>query len=607
MCPPSDDTPASHGSEYERTSLPSVDEILHTKDQGGIERFNSLPFRQQLQLVLDAQGLDRLELLRHSNRFRRLVRAMPPEELLWTVEQVAEQDCLPLIAATSAEQLTFLMDVQCWHRDEIDPVRTATWLRLLAATGERKILNWLRQVDEELLVAVLQRHIVLFKADEEFAPPEEESRHDVFTLDGVYYIHCPDEDLLPALKTLLLLYRSHEPERFMQIMEEVIWSPPLEIEEQAAHWRESRLSERGYVEFDEALSIYAYVEPEEWADAPSPMRRPFSEQKESPIPPRYPILLGDRNTFLTICLRHLNVDHLSPFSAEVVVVANKVQVADGMEWGHLESIRRSTLKTLGYINIALETLSGGDISEGARLLDQLPVERLFRIGYSQIHDLAERARSMVRGSWIAQIPSALELLDTPWHGVVEGLLRPRPQYRISEQEDPLEDYRDFCHQRDIQTTGQALDMIAYQGHLLCDHLGLNAQIMENIRRAYAFWSHTHRLTWSTVFLTALSTYLLERPYVPAPMSPGHVRDVLQILRGRGDTPGLDPVIKERLFHDLYKASHPPDEKESHLLRAFMDYAWNRLEEDLGRLDPRAPVDPRFISALVIAEGEEATP
>jgi hypothetical protein len=208
---------------------------------------------------------------------------------------------------------------------------------------------------------------------------------------------------------------------------------------------------------------------------------------------------------------------------------------------------------------------------------------------------------MVQEGWIAQIPAALEFLDPPWHSIVEGLLLPRPQYRITEEENSLEDYRDFRYQRDIQRTAQALDMITYQGHLLCDHLGLNAQIIDDIRQAYVSWSHTHRLTWSAVFLTALSGHLLDHSYVLAPLYPDDVRNLLQIVRDHGNTSGLDSGLKERILHDLYRRTHPLTERESHLLGIFVDYAWNRLEEEIGQLDSQASIDPRFISALVIAE------
>ena len=169
---------------------------------------------------------------------------------------------------------------------------------------------------------------------------------------------------------------------------------------------------------------------------------------------------------------------------------------------------------------------------------------------------------MVQKDWIVEIPSALEFLDPPWHGVVEGLLSPRPQYRIPEQENPLEDYRDFRHQGDIQSTGEALDMIAYQGRLLVDHLGLHADIMEDIRRVYASWNHTHRLTWSVIFLTVLSGHLLGHPYVLVPLSPDHLQKLLQMIRPPGSSSGLDPAIKERIFHDMQTTIRPPTERES---------------------------------------------
>lgn len=578
--------------------LPAVDDILQKKDR---DRFNALSVEQQLQLVLNSYGQRRIELLKLSDRFEELVQALPPEEILLTVEEAGGEDLLAIVKATSIEQFTFLTDIRWWQQDEIDPQRVSDWLQLLAEWEEEKILEWLFNVDPELLVTVIKKNLWVIKCTEDFTPPEEAAGEGIFTLDGLYYFKCFDKTLLPTWRKILTLYRSYDSEAFVSTMEAVIWENLTEVEQLAYHFRQSRLAERGFPDLDEALEIYTYIPRERQRDVlrggPAVIR---GEESLTPAP-KYPLKLQDHTALLARALKQIDDQRIfEQFCYGLVAVANKVQVADGLELGRPESIRISARKTAGYINIALEELTGMDPTTAINLVRSVHPQHLFQIGYSRVQDLKLRAHKLVRVGWMSKVPAALELLDSPWRQILGGLLKSRPGYYIGDKTLSLKDYREFRNRAEIEIVARALDMIEYQGHLLFEHLGLTTELLEQVRQR---WIRTHPLRLSTLFFTAVAKHLLGQSFSPEPLSTQDLRELLLLIRQRKEdgspAPGLNPDVKDKLLADLAELGCAHDERETLLLKEFLNHCWNLMENEIGSLNVEVPVEPQYISILVV--------
>jgi hypothetical protein len=78
---------------------------------------------------------------------------------------------------------------------------------------------------------------------------------------------------------------------------------------------------------------------------------------------------------------------------ELVCLANKVIVADGLDLSSLDVRHRALRKTLGYINIGLELGAEGDPEKGAALLDKIWIQSFFQVGYQQLRQVRSAART----------------------------------------------------------------------------------------------------------------------------------------------------------------------------------------------------------------------
>lgn len=447
--------------ENDNRKLPSASDILKAKDNQGIQKFNSLTFKQQLELVMDTTGRDRFELLYLSDHFASLVQAMPAPEILFTSEEVGMDVALPILAATNHEQFTFLTDMLCWNKDEINPQAIVEWLQILVECGEDKIQEWLAKVDPEWFIIILKSMVNIYKCDDEGDPPDIPEANNIYTIDGMYYFEFLDSNAIDPLQTILSIFRDEDPDGFRGIMEAAIWTDIREMEIYASHFRQSRLSEWGFPELDEAVEVYQYYTPQEREKVAQELERGLSEWAEMSPVPSYPIKLKDQKGFLATCLKHVEDGRRTArFSQELVLLANKVQVADGMEnLGALENIRLSSKKAIGYVTLGLAELSGSDPLKASELIGRVHTERLFQVGFSQVQDLARKAHQIVKQDWMTENPDANVRLDSIDRNILKGLLSSKPKFYVGDKSLTANDYVDFQEPEQMQKCWELLKRI----------------------------------------------------------------------------------------------------------------------------------------------------
>jgi hypothetical protein len=130
-------------------------------------RLAGIPLEGQVELALRLPAGERLELLLHAPKPMRLVRMLPDTELYLTVREVGPTDALPLIALAAAPQLVHVVDLESWRRDDFDAKRCGAWVALLLEAGENVLGRFLREIDDELLVLVLQKWARLTQIEHE--------------------------------------------------------------------------------------------------------------------------------------------------------------------------------------------------------------------------------------------------------------------------------------------------------------------------------------------------------------------------------------------------------------------------------------------------------
>lgn len=376
------------------------------------------------------------------------MRMISPEEVFFSVKKLGVSDALGLIAATTGQQLIYLLDIELWKKNMFNTLAAARWLDIIASIGEEKMLQFVQTADPELIVTAMNRFVRVQVRNPDLDLVEQLDSLPPYTLDDMFFVDFRLPRHEETIKRLLEALFHWNVDYYFGLMEELAMGVPAENEEMADRRRRSRLADRGFPEFDEALEIYRYLQRSAVADPAQEAFSDFPLEDLDDSRPRlwYPLKVLEHETLFKRCLNEISETAESDrLSTELAHLANKVMVADGRDPGSLEELEGSLKKVGGYINIALEEICGDDLPRAARLLRSNHAEILFRRGFSIIIDLRKEIHRLLR-----HYEGGVENLGYPLAGLAQGLLQKRPYYaenvlgeRKSREFETLDDIRNI--------------------------------------------------------------------------------------------------------------------------------------------------------------------
>lgn len=557
-----------------------------------------LSVREQAELALMIPATRRLQLLLQAPKPMRLVRALPDADLYLTVREVGPVDSLPLIALASTAQIRHLLDLESWRKDRFDAARCGAWVALLAEAGDSPLKRFLRDADDELLALLFREWIRVEQIEYEdtaevhgHGESETGTARGALTPDG-YYRFAPEiPEHAPAIHRLLRLFYREQPERYERILWSSQWELAAELEESALRWRQSRLEEHGFPDREDALSVYAPPAGVPAHAAPPPRDDPdglAASRSLVPLLPQHGPLAGALD-LLADAVRERTLH-------EIVSVANRLLVSDAEDAGDPAAHRRALNKAAGYSRIALAARGAVDPEAAARVLERVPALELFREGYARAAELQRRAGRLVRRGWPGGREESLELLDWPVGSRVRALLAPRPLYYEVDEERGAGVARDFASPEELAEARGALEMAELMGRVAVERLGCDAaRMLEAGERGPAAPPR-----FSAVLLTLLAWHAARGEVRGDALPPDVAADFLRDVAVRR-TAGIDAPSRalEALVESLAAALRL-DAREVAVLNAFGRFSLERLSEECGALDPAVPLDPRYVSCLLLA-------
>jgi hypothetical protein len=371
-----------------------------------------------------------------------------------------------------------------------------------------------------------------------------------------------------------------------------MWELPSELEETALRWRQSRLEQHGFPDWDEALSVYAL--PSGSTCHPDP---PEPADRDGLATPRVllPALAGYGP--LAEAIDAVAGESRDRVLHGLISVANRLLVADALDTGDPSAHRRALGKAAGYLRIALDKRGAERPGEAAEALEQVPVIELFRVGYAEAVGLQRRARELFATGWASGRSEAIELLDSPVRERIASILGARPLYFEWSEETGSGRLREFRHPAEIAETRVAVEMAEIVGGLLVEGLGLDIDAMLRERRLGT--EEPHR--FSTILLTLLAWHAtrgeLRGEPLPASVSAEFLRNVASARTADRDAPAR---ALEALIETL-AGRFGLDPRAASVLRAFGRFCLGQLAEECGSLDPGIRIESRFVGCLLLDE------
>ena len=558
----------------------------------------NLAYREEATYALGKSGAERLEALLHADKPMQVIRSLPDRDLYLTIRQVGPMDALPILALASAAQIQHVLDLESWRQDRFDGDRSGSWVAVLHQAGEPTLKRFLRRSDDELLVALFARwaRVSQFEFDDQIpihgsGMTEAGDELGFAAPDGFHRFSPAREEHAPAVRRMAELLFQDEPERYGRLLLDAMSQLPSEMEEQALHWRQSRLEEHGFPTVEEATEIYlppqgTCTDPGETvpADGADPVR-------DLPV-----AVVGEGWVqSLASDLPAAEYDHLMrQFSA----LANRVLVADHLDTGEPESHQAALRKAVATVGIALAVRFASDGRPAATVVREIPVVELFREGYAQEEAMRQECHRLLRDGWPAAAPNALDLVDPLLRQRLAGLMDSRPLYYQAPAGDASkEQYREFRSLDEVVETRTALDLVRRIGSIFVHHLGLDIPRLLEGSTGFPYGNPR----FSTLMMTMMAWHAVRKEIRLEPLPSDVLADFLRTVASRrtADAEAPDRAL-EAMVRSLNETAGLSS-GDGAALHGFGQACLPTLRAECGQLDPGSPLDQRVVSCLLIRQ------
>ena len=564
-----------------------------TEPNDGLSR--NLAYREEAAYALTKSGAERLEALLNAEKPMQVIRSLPDRDLYLTVRQVGPMDALPILALASPAQIQHVLDLESWRDDRFDGERSGAWVAVLQEAGEPTLKRFLRRSDDEMLVALFARwaRVSQIEFDDQIpihgsGETEAGDERGFVAPDGFHRFAPEREEHAPAVRRMAELLFQDEPERYGRILLDALWQLPSEMEEQALHWRQSRLEEHGFPTVEEATEIYL------------PPRGTRTDPGETVLADgadlirSLPVAIVGEGWMQSLAsdLPAAEYDHLMhQFSA----LANRVLVADHLDTGEPESHQTALRKAVATVGIALAARFASDGRPAETVVREIPVVELFREGYAQAESMRQECHRLLRDGWPAAAPDALDLVDPPLRQRLAGLMDNRPLYYQVPAGENKEQYREFRSLDEVVETRTALDLVRRIGSIFVHHLGLDIPRLLESSADFPYGNPR----FSTLMMTMLAWHATRKEIRLEPLPSDVLADFLRTVASRrtADAEAPDRALETMVRRLNETAGLSPGDGPA--LHRFGQACLTTLRAECGQLDPGSPLSQRTVSCLLI--------
>jgi hypothetical protein len=560
------------------------------------EEFLNLPFQEKLEFLYGLPARQKRDLILSSPDAERLVRSFAPETLFYTLKEIGVADAGDLLSLAIPEQVRWLFDLDCWHKDQPNLARMREWVEAISEGGRKRLAEGLMGIDLELVSLLLRQYIRVHRLDAPQDVPDAPSDRFV-QFDEHYLIESIRYD---TIHQYLLEFLEEAFERdynyFAALMEEIYWGVEAELEEQAYQFRSARLADHGFPDYYDAQALFSYLNPQKFLELRSQYVPPLRDALDGngTMPPEMaPVSSAAENSlFNTALTAGFAAQGQRQLRSEMAMVSNQVLVARAVDFGDPEAVRVAVEMTHNYLNLGLENLSGGDLGAAIEHLRATHLQLLFRLGVSLTVDLRKRAGALMSKLGLtSDRPREILYLDSPYREALAGFLQRQPQFYGGLDRDGSAAMRDFRSIRDLHLSYAILEQLDAVPDLFNSLVGLDiasARFRANIAG--------HEIKLSQILLTMLTRQFLDARLMFEPLEAARLREARSAIMTAGWPARLSEQFHESVRLVLETRLDPTLRARS---EGFVNSCLNVLEEDFAELNPAQEIDPRFIRSLLI--------
>ena len=477
----------------------------------------------------------------------RLVKAASFEEIFFAVRAVGLADSLDVLPLVTGRQIRGFIDLDCWRKDQFVRKPLMEWIAAFIQSGPEDTAKALSGIDEYVIALFLKDLIHVYEVDRDDPPHDTEM---IMTPDSRFGVEPAESGEATTIGMLVLdaLFK-YNPHLGTRILTLVRYTTRLELEETAYDNKVRRLEVHGFVDYYEAVSIYASPDPGESTGKGGAVSEDIpGEESPGNLPTVFADSLSGTGFLMKALESVTNPDESQRIAQELTALGNRILSANLVNLGEIEGVRPALEEMRDTLSIGIEHLTAGQVERAVATFQKNYVHSIFKAGFSQIAKLRTQADRL------AGIPGfELGMLDSADREFVEALRRFKPLL--------IEDsrFRNFRSMEDVDAAHKRL------------------QALTAMVKAFLPRFPSVPTTFARAFNTATIRSILYGRFEIVPLVSSELRDLERWLAHGFELPSIEV---------------PPE------FAPFAERWWADLRTELEPLAGKS-IDPRFVQVILV--------
>ncbi len=473
-------------------------------------------------------GAEQINAILAKNDYLEYIQALNPQTLFRLIKETGWNEGHDLVAYASPDQIQTFVDLDCWQRDSFSIEKMAPWLSALVANSEdAHFKQIMRSLDAEVIALFFKANLYAEPAEEDVSPDHLQGNL-ALSPDNAYWIVYPEDEDMAALMRAMInrLYEVDYPLAWT-LFEATRWELTSEMEESAFRWRTSRMEELGFMKFEEALEIYAPIQPVQFRERLEKRDLDPKITVHAPENTEFPAVIEsyvDDDFYFFKILKSIVEDRtVEDLLFELGTLTNRTMIADGIEPGEIESGYEVARRTLGFLSLGLEFLSRGDDERAHDVIQTVALREIFQTGYSLTRKLQLNVLELTKRPTLSLIEGdRFSLLNPVEEALCDALTRSHPSFAESDVQFDI-----FRKQAQVDSAAVRIGRIAFKQLWLFGVLNQSIDNLAALVYGGALLNDPADVTFDSLFATAIATFLTDG----TPQLRGLTQAELQMLPG----------------------------------------------------------------------------
>jgi hypothetical protein len=503
-----------------------------------------------------------------------VIRGMSRVDFFWLLKKVGEDDSVSLLQMASDEHWQHILDMELWNKDRVDLHQASLWFARLQQADVARLARWLCGDGESFAYLYFSKNIrvEVRRSDEVYDLTE-----GFMTLDNVYFFKILDPEHEEMIRNILQHLAAADYQRYQALLLGLAGVLPAQVEEEMYRVRNVRLAEDGFLPHEEAVSVYAHMEPDSLKRKRNPAEADFSHEPDDKIlAPLTPLIYtGETSLFVQSTGRISDPVLADRIRLEFAGLCNQVIAADRIVVNDLEALLKACRKTAGFISLGLEEVSDGKFALAEEYVRNNPLIALFRVGFGMAMELKWEAERWMNKAWFVRRKLEQSFWGDEWGGLLTGLSEKKP--RLFTQPYTEGSFKEF------ETLSEII-----QCRIVLNRMMAVDRLLENMCSGQAFERTRTKdpfFTFHALIFTFWARLKLNHKPGFEPLSMSQVKDLFKRLRQKETHPPYRMMNHRKSFIEtLMSYASRPDGDTGKVLEETLSLLWEDFVQEYALVE-----------------------